>query len=103
MGKEFRWLWSVAAAAAKPCDLSPPGRAAHWPANHTGQGLVFPIAARCQQGRGNLAGLVMALWGRCVCVCPHVRVGPNVCVPFFRRGWNPRTADYKTSVPSSRV
>lgn len=72
-GIRFRWLWSVAAvaAAAKPCDFNPPpppGHTALWPANHTGQGLMFPTAARCQQGRGNLAGLVMAVLGR----CPHV-------------------------------
>lgn len=70
MGKEFRWLWSVAAAAAaaaaKPRDLSAAGRTAHWPANHTGQGPVFPIGGLCQQGWGNLAALVVALCGRCV-------------------------------------
>ena len=92
-----RWPRSVAAAAAavaaeaKPCALSPPqGHAAHWPANHTGQSLMFPIAAVCQQGcvcvwGGNLAGLVMAPWGRCACAESTCAGGFFVCVcsPFY--------------------
>lgn len=35
---------------------------------------MVPMAAQSQQGWGNLAGLVMAVWGKCARVCPHVCV-----------------------------
>lgn len=45
IGKEFRWLWSVAAAAAaKPSDSSPPQDT-----QRTGQPIMQDTKAQCSQ------------------------------------------------------